>query len=191
MSPRKFRSGDIIGFSGNAWTSAFIQIVTYGCPWWSLSHVGIIGPHDDQLLEFESDENPLLPCSIQGTIARGVQAHNIDEKIATYPGRVWHYPLSRELYDFEKQRLDLFLHGHIGDGYDQIGAVRAGGLGFSWLESCFHEENLSSLFCSEYCAAAHREIGLFPTDNVGRWSPNRLVRKERHMGVLLKPRRLK
>src|SRR5260370_83850 len=114
MSPRKFRPGDIIGFSGNAWTSAFIQIVTYGCPWRSLSHVGIIGHHDDQLLEFESDENPLLPCAIQGTIARGVQAHDINEKIATYPGRVWHYPLSRELYDFEQRRLDLFLHDHIG-----------------------------------------------------------------------------
>lgn len=188
---RDFRPGDLIGFSGKAWTSAFIQCVTYGIPFWSLSHVAIVGPHEDQTLLFESDENPILKCSIRGTISKGVQAHSITEKVASYPGKVWHYPLSRQLYDFESKRLNEFLHSHIGNSYDQIGAIRAGGLGFSWVESCLHEENLSSLFCSEYCAAAHREIGLFPTDNVGRWSPNRLVRKERRMGLLLRPRRLK
>ena len=186
-----FRPGDLIGFSGSAWTSAFIQLVTYGIPGWSLSHVAIIGEHDSKNLLFESDENPKLPCAIRGTIAKGVQAHSIQEKIASYPGKVWHYSLSRELYSFEQARLNGFLLSKIGDGYDKIGAIRAGGLGFSWVESCFHEENLNSLFCSEYCAAAHREIGLFPTDNVGRWSPNRLCRKERRMGLLLKPRRLK
>ena len=191
MPRSEMRAGDLLGFSGNAWSSACINIATYGCPFWSLSHVAILGQHEDDLLLFESDENPQLPCSIKGTISKGVQAHSIAEKVATYPGRVWHYPLSRPLYDFEIGRLNEFLHSHIGNSYDQIGAVRAGGLGFSWVESWLHEENLSSLFCSEYCAAAHREIGLFPTDNVGRWSPNRLVRKERRMGLLLRPRRLK
>jgi hypothetical protein len=184
-------SGDLLGFSGHAWSSAFINLATYGCPFWSLSHVAIVGAHEGKLLAFESDECPIHPCAIRKIHTRGVQAHVIDQKIETYPGKVWHYPISRRLYPFEIHRLNQFLHRHIGTGYDDIGAVRAGGLGFSWIESWLREENLSSLFCSEYCAAAHREVGLFPTDNVGRWSPNRLVRKERRMGLLLKPRRLK
>ena len=191
MPRTELRAGDLLGFSGRAWTSAFINIATYGIPFWSLSHVAMIGEYAGRLLVFESDECPIHPCAIRGIHARGVQAHAIAEKVATYPGKVWHYALSRELYDFENERLSNFLLSHIGRGYDDIGAMRAGGLGFSWIESWLHEENLNSLFCSEYCAAAHREVGLFPTDNVARWSPNRLVRKERRMGLLLRPRRLK
>lgn len=191
MSKTEFHPGDLLGFSGHAWSSAFINLMTYGFPFWSLSHVAIVGEHDGKRFVFESDESPVLPCAVRKVLARGVQVHGIEEKIETYAGKVWHYPLSRRLYPFETRRLNQFLKRYVGADYDNIGAVRSGGLGFSWMESCLREENLSSLFCSEYCAASHREIGLFPTDNVGRWSPNRLIRRERRMGLLLKPRRLK
>ena len=55
----------------------------------------------------------------------------------------------------------------------------------------FLEEDVTTIFCSEWCCAAHTAIGLFRTDNVSRWNPNRFVRTERRQGILLKPRRLK
>jgi hypothetical protein len=75
--------------------------------------------------------------------------------------------------------------------YDEMGAFRSAGIGLSWIESLFREEDLTTIFCSEWCCAAHTEIGIFRTDNVSRWNPNRFVRTERRQGILLKPRRLK
>ena len=37
------KAGDIIGFSGDSWLSVGINLATYGIPFWSLSHVGILG----------------------------------------------------------------------------------------------------------------------------------------------------
>ena len=54
-----------------------------------------------------------------------------------------------------------------------------------------HRDNLNSIFCSEWCCAAHAHIGVFRTDNVSRWNPNRFVRVERRAHILRKPRRLK
>lgn len=196
MSPYTFRGheflpGDLIGFSGHYWSSAGINIATYGIPFWSLSHVAILGQHKGNLVLFESNESPVRPCIVRKKLIKGTQAQPIQRTIDEYRGKVWHYPLFRKLYDFERGRLNDFLHEYLGHSYDQIGAFRAGGIGYSWIESWLHPQNLSSLFCSEYCCAAHTAIGIFATDNVARWSPNRLCRKERRMGILLKPRRLK
>lgn len=190
-SPVEFMPGDLLGFSGHAWSSAGINIATYGIPLWSLSHVAIVGEHEKKTVLFESLTDSPQPCLVAGKLVVGTQVHEIQRTIDEYHGKVWHYPLFRKLYDFERGRLNNFLHEYLGHGYDQIGAFRAGGLGFSWVESWLHPQCLSSLFCSEYCCAAHSTIGVFATDNVARWSPNRLVRKERRMGILLKPRRLK
>ena len=48
------KAGDILAFSGHSLTSAFINVVSYGIPFWSVSHVGIIGEHEGRLLLFES-----------------------------------------------------------------------------------------------------------------------------------------
>ncbi len=186
-----FKAGDIIGFSGDAWGSSFINIVTYGIPLWSISHVGIIGEHKGQLLLFESMTNSTLPCEIRGGMFNGSQAHSIIEAVTAYQGKAWHYPLYRRLFDHERLRLNDFLHETIHTPYDCIGAFRSGGYGFSWLESQLRTKDLSSLFCSEWCASAHGEIGIFPNDNGARWNPNYFVRTERRMGLLRKPRRLK
>ena len=185
------KAGDIIGFSGDSWLSAGINLATYGIPFWSLSHVGIVGEHDGELLLFESTEQNELPCSIRGKPVCGTQAHRLDECIRAYNGKVWHYPLYRPLYTFERKRLNTFLQKYLGKDYDAVGAFRAGGVGWSWLESKLRRQDLSSLFCSEYCAAAHARVGIFRTDHLSRWSPNRLVRTERRRGILLKPWRLK
>ena len=51
--------------------------------------------------------------------------------------------------------------------------------------------DLSKLYCSELVAAAHNAIGLFPTPNPARWSPNTLVRAERRLGILANLERIK
>lgn len=185
------RSGDIIGFSGDSWLSAGINLGTYGIPFWGLSHLGIIGELDGRCVLFESTTLSDLPCLIQGKKVDGTQAHEIIKCLEAYKGKVWHYPLSRLLYPFEKNRLNEFLWKHVGKSYDMIGAFRTGGVGFSWLEGKLRREDLSSLFCSEYCVAAHRCIGIFKTGNVSRWNPNRFVRAERRKGILKKPTRIK
>jgi len=187
----KIKTGDIIGFSGRNWLSTLINCGTYGIPFRSISHVGIIGEHQGEQLLFESTTLSDLPCVIQGQCVRGVQAVRLADRLKLYPGRVWHYPLYRPLYPHEEDRLNGFLLDHIGKDYDYIGALRAGGVGFSWLESLLHQEDLRFIFCSELCAAAHNQIGLLLTANVSRWSPNLFVRYERRQCILRRPRRLR
>lgn len=186
-----FKPGDLIGFSGDSYLSAFINIVTFGIPGWSLSHIGIVGEYKDELVLFESTTLDDIPCIIQGRKVAGAQAQRIGPRLERYRGRAWHYSIFRPLFDHERKRLNEFLMSTLGTPYDMIGAFRAGGYGFSWIESRMREADLHSLFCSEWCAAAHAEIGLFATDNVARWSPNLLARTERRAGILRKPRRLR
>jgi len=184
--------GDLIGFSGESFISDFINVVTYGIPRWGISHVGIMGEAPDgRLLLFESTTLDGLPCEITKGHFNGTQAHSLDAVVKAYQGKVWHYPLCRTLYENERQRLTQFLMETIHTPYDEMGAFRSAGIGLSRVESLFREEDLTTIFCSEWCCAAHTEIGIFRTDNVSRWNPNRFVRTERRQGILLKPRRLK
>jgi len=184
--------GDIIGFSGESFISDFINVATYGVPRWGISHVGIMGEAPDgRLLLFESTTLDGLPCEITGGHFNGTQAHSLDAVVREYRGKVWHYPLCRTLYQNERERLTQFLMETIHVSYDEMGAFRSGGVGLSWIESLFREEDLTKIFCSEWCCAAHTAIGIFRTDNVSRWNPNRFLRTERRQGILRKPRRLK
>jgi hypothetical protein len=185
------RPGDIIGFSGASLISDLINVATYGIPRWGISHVGIMGEVDDRLLLFESTTLDDLPCVLTGQNFAGSKAHNLSDVLAAYSGKAWHYPLCRELYDNERTRLSEFLLETIHTPYDDMGAFRSAGVGLSWIESLFRDENLDSIFCSEWCCAAHTAIGMFRTDNVSRWNPNRFIRVERRQGILRRPRRLK
>jgi len=190
--PDELKAGDIIGFSGHCLVSALVNIATYGIPFWSISHVGIMGHADDKrLMLFESTQLDDLPCEIMGEVFLGTQAHQLEHVVNIYKGKVWHYPLYRALYPDEDSRLTEFLMGTIGTPYDKLGAIRTAGVGLSWIESLLHRDNLNSIFCSEWCAAGHTTLGVLRTDNVSRWNPNRLVRVERRKEILRKPRRLK
>jgi len=190
--PDELKAGDIIGFSGHCLVSALVNIATYGIPFWSIGHVGIMGHADDgRLMLFESTQLDDLPCEITGEVFWGTQAHQLEHVVNIYKGKVWHYPLYRSLYPDEDSRLTEFLMGTIGTPYDKLGAIRVAGVGLSWIESLLHPDNLTSIFCSEWCAAAHATLGILQTDNVSRWNPNRLVRVERRKKILRKPRRLK
>jgi len=189
----EIKAGDIIGFSGRSWIRAAVNIATYGIPLWGISHVGIMAhAADGRLLIFEStslDGN--IPCEITGKPICGTQAHSLDFILGHYDGKAYHYPLYRALYPSENERLTAFLIGTIGVPYDMTGAFRSAGVGLSWIESLFRRQDLTSIFCSEWVAAAYAVTGLHPTDNVSRWNPNRLCRHLRGRNILCKPRRLK
>lgn len=186
----EYKVGDIIGFSGFGRTSILVNLLTYGIPGWSTSHVGIIGMYDGEQLLFESTMLSNIPCAIQKKPYKGVQAVKLEDRLAYYNGRVWHYPIYRQLFGAESERINEFLISKIGIPYDKVGGMRTAGVGLSWLEYVLRNEDLSSLFCSELIAAAHRRIGLLRTDNVSRWNPNKLVRYERRDRTLLRPRRI-
>lgn len=190
--PSALKAGDVVGFSGTGWLSGIINLGTYGIPWWSVSHVGILAhASDGRLLLFESTSLEDWPCEIYGEKFSGSQAHSFDKVLSTYHGKIWHYPLYRPLYDNEDRRLTEFLMGSLHTPYDMMGAFRSGGVGLSWVESCFRECDLRAIFCSEWVAAALSYIGIFHTDNASRWNPTRLCRRLRWKELVLKPKRLK
>jgi len=185
------KPGDVIGFSGQSWISAAINIGTYGIPFWGISHVGIMAKASDgRLLLFESSEDD-IPCAISGERLVGTQAHVLDDVLKVYEGKVYHYPLYRLLYPNEDTRLTRFLMETIHTPYDLMGAFRSTGVGISWIESLFRPQDLNMIFCSEWVASALSMIGVFPTSNASRWNPNRLIRHLRWNDVLFRPRRLK
>ncbi len=193
IDPAAIKAGDIIGFSGEGRVGDIINIGTYGIPRWSICHVGIMGEATDgrQLL-FESTTLDDFPCEIRGVKFDGTQAHQFDTVLESYRGKVWHYPLYRPLYPFERQRLTEFLMGTIGVPYSKMDALRSADfMGLSLFESLLCEADLHHIFCSEWVAATHAYLGIWPTNNAGRWNPNHLVRYLRSRGILFKPRRLK
>jgi hypothetical protein len=184
------RPGDVIGFSGAKLASDAINVLTYGVPRVSLSHVAILADHEGDLFLYESTTENLEPCQVRGVLTSGTQYTSLT-KVKTYKGKVWHYPLYRPLYGHEYRRLDYHLKDALGLEYDWRGAARSGGFLTRLTTSALHEENLNTYFCSELVAKGLSLIGLFPTGNASKWNPNSLVRRCRAMGLLKPPVRLK
>lgn len=201
------KPGDILGFSGDGWLSFGINLLTYGIPYYHISHVGIVAELQKEdfdnaipgiyrytepgLYLFEATITSLPGCVLTLACKPGVKVRPIGVKVRNTKGRVWHYPCRHKIRPLESRRLTCFLRSQLGKNYDAIGAFRAAGLGFSGIESRLRKEDLSSLFCSELCAAAYKHIGIMDTTNASKWSPNSLVRYCRKENILLKPRRLK
>lgn len=184
------RPGDILAFCGYSATSHFINAVTYGIPFLSVSHVGILGEANDELFLFESTTGCDLPCAIRGRIIEGTQAHEPDSRLQSYRGKVWLYRLRKPLRSWERKGLSKFLTSRIGVPYDTVGAIRAGAKAWSWFESRLHPACLASLFCSEYCVAALEYIERFDTDHVSRWSPNAFIREGNRRAMFASPLRI-
>lgn len=195
VEPPRFKSGDIIGFSGHDWVSDVINLASLGVPRYSISHVGIVGVDGPDVLLYESlhESDFRGPCVRHGRqIRRGVQAHRLDDVLAKAPATaIWHYPLRRPLYPHEELRLVGYLDSLIGLPYDVAGAARSAGLFLPWLEACLFRENRNSYFCSELCADALVMIGLFQTSNIGYWCPNRFCRHLTWTGAADPPNRRK
>jgi hypothetical protein len=185
------KAGDLLGFSGANIISDLVNVATYGIPRWGISHVAIVGDTNGRSLLWESTTLDDLPCEIAGKRVEGFQAHPIQQSIDRYRGKVWLYPLYRDLYEAERNRLTAILQGLIGTPYDKLGAARSAGVGLSWIESLFRPEDLTSIFCSESVAAIYSALGLCPSKSASRWNPNRLVYRYRKAGILLRSQRLK
>jgi len=190
------KPGDIIAFSGANLISDFLNVVTYGIPRISISHVAIVADYGvaeaRATLIFESTTDNYSPCEIRGIATRGCQAQFLNTRLLNYAGAIWHYPLATPLSQAESEALTAYLVPMLGTPYGEIAAFRSGGLGWSWLEQKIHgPANLSSIFCSEWAAGGHHAVNRLVTDNIGKWNPNRLIRHERHHGILSPPMRLK
>lgn len=189
--------GSIIGFSGKDWQCDLINVCSLGIPRYSIHHVGLMGSLHGELLLYESKgmgdaESPTAKCARAGQRVNGVQAHKFQEILDNAKDtRIWHYPLRRELYEHEAERLSWLLDNKLGVRYDLTGALETGGYLTRFLAAQLREEDTSQLFCSELVCDVLVETGLFHTDNVSKWSPNRLLRELIAAGIYGKPTLLK
>lgn len=185
------KPGDIVGFLGNHWQSQAINILSCGIPFWGLSHIGIVAEHKGQPYIFESTIDDNVLCDIMGSPISGVQAHEVTKRVLSYDGKVWRYPLYRNLYRYECDRLTGFLVGELGKSYDVTGMFSAGGFVWSHVWRMFTRQDFSEFWCSELVAAAIQQTGLLPISHASWYSPNRLTYKLRRKGLLQRPERLK
>jgi len=185
------KPGGIVACSGASLSSDFINVVTYGCPRFYLSHLMILAEYRNELLLFESNDECAQPCVIRGKGIKGTQAHRIGPRLRGYRGKVWYYELAKPLRPWERKALTRYLTNALGRSYDTLGATRSGGKIWSYIQKRLHQESLESLFCSEWVAASLKEIERFDTLSASQWSPNSLIRECNRRGMLLPPRRLK
>ena len=189
-----YQNGDLIGFQGYHPVSRLIGLGTGGFPFWPLywgiSHIGIIGSYKGEQYLFESTELTDLPCAIKGTRQAGTQAHKLEDRLAVYDGRAWHYPLTAPLYPQESKRLNRFLLDHLGRPYDRLGAFASSDWVMTWIEPSLREDQLAFCYCSEVVEGVFRYIDRWHVADIGQYSPNRLVRVARRKGLIGKRRRI-
>ena len=178
---RSAEPGDVIGFSGRSLASDAVNLLSFGIPRWSLSHVGIYSYQKDQpgLRMFDSASG------------HGVRHQAPWAGIRNYSGRAWLYKLQRPLYPNESLRLARSTQESLGKAYDTAGALQAGGKLWAAIQGVIRGENLATFFCSEFVAEQMSYIGLFNTTNASRWNPNHLMRTLRRLGIVQSPVRIK
>lgn len=177
------KPGTIVGYCGYNLISQLINLVTYGVPFYGLSHIEIVGQND---VLYGSTTLTDRECYFQGKKVAGVQAHLAETRFKEYKGKIWVYEPRQEI---DAPKLERFLQKHLGAPYDYYGAFKAGGFFYRKLRAMFDKESLTSIFCSELCAAAYKDQGLFDFKNKG-WSPNALARKFVKLGLVEQGRRV-
>lgn len=183
-----YRPGDIVAFGSPGFVSGVIKAVTLG----SVSHVGIISDHNGRPALYESTTLAAgsKPCVVQGKPVKGVQVHWLEE-IASRPGKIWRYPIAKPLDSVEARRLKIFLVSQLGKDYDYAGALASGPRLIRWSSWLFKDESLSSIFCSELCAAAYDRLLRFDIRTSSVYNPNNMLRRMLRRGCVLEPQRIK
>jgi hypothetical protein len=201
------KAGDVLGFRGAGAVSWSIEAGTLGL-FSGYSHVGMIVPVHGATIKnrallthpIDAPAGYLLALLESTTMSdspallgknNGVAVHNLVDSVAQYQGHVDCLPLVRPLYSEEYARMAAITAFVAGTDYDFRSAVRAGGLLLSELLGTIVGEDVSTLFCSELNAKMLRDIGLWYTPNVSKWSPTRLTRAIRRYGLVHKPIRIK
>jgi hypothetical protein len=184
----RWEPGDILIFFGTDWSSRVIELATRGP-----SHVGIVSRrHDDcRPLLYESTTLCDLPDRLTGRQCAGVQAHEPEERVRAYFGRVARLRLAPawRLNRYEADLLGQMLDHVHGANYDLCGALLSGTRLFKWT-SLMPYPDLGSLFCSELCAAVLMRLGRLPLSNPSAYHPAALVRRLRRCGVYQPPETL-
>lgn len=173
--------GDLLLFAGRDLGSRAIAAITCSPAqlltgqWFS--HVGIIARFRERTLLWESISEEAEPCVIQSRHVSGPQAHWPESRIRNYGGKAWLLRLDPRLRlsPHQSSRLTDFLESKLGDGYDYRDAGISG-TRFIRLMRWIHP-SAKSLFCSELCAGALRDIGAMDRDiNPAAYNPARLAR---------------
>tara|TARA_Y100000310_G_scaffold148554_1_gene147809 strand:- start:659 stop:1222 length:564 start_codon:yes stop_codon:yes gene_type:complete len=186
------RPGDVLAFSNRGPAGWVINLTTWGVPTWGYSHLALVGLHPitGRIVLWESIMTYDMPCLLQEKLVKGMQVQDIDERIERYNGRIWHYALRKPLSSAERTKLTEYGQRYLGTNYDYVGAFRSRGL--SCIEKCiFRPEDLTAIYCSEWCIAAHRYVERIVGVNASRMNPNRAMRVERKMNVVQPRTRVK
>ena len=170
-----FRPGDGIGISGRNCRGRVIQACT--CAMGGINHVVLVGQGSDGVRWWEASTTTRTRDLYADKVLSGVQVHHIARRLAEEGPKgsvVWHYPIRVPLlHPGMISGLREWCRNQHGRPYDYYGAfqarVLAGGSLRRWLFRT--RENLHSYFCSEFVAAALRQVGEFPCHDASEWSP--------------------
>ena len=158
----KLKIGDVVAFSGKGRVSKIIKWKTNS----KVSHVGMVYKMDSlgipriQLIESTTLGN--LPDIKEGKARKGVQLQFLSQRLDTYDGEAWIYPLKDEIKSVWLTNMLVWLtdvHTKKID-YDSFQAIGAGLDLFDMIPGIEMEPDFSSLFCSELVSKALKIAGV-------------------------------
>lgn len=151
----KYRTGDLILFSGRCKIAWLIRLITWG-RW---SHVGVVIADDPKynfpLLYEATHDNTITGLDI-GRKTIGVQVVPLDERIKAYNGDIAIRRVKNPCYT-NRHKARLYRMEHVGVGFESsIVQILAAAWAFKWLRQ---GECLDELFCTEHVAQYLKELG--------------------------------
>lgn len=161
-----FRTGDLVAFGGKSRISRGIKSFTKS----KVSHVALmlreplIAALGDTVFIAESTIETTLPDALHGEILKGVQIHRLSQRLDTYDGEAWWWPLPHRHHRWpgKERMIAWLLQTHAKrvkyDAWQAIGA----GVDFWDAFGVRNERDFSTLFCSELVLAALQEWGILP-----------------------------
>ena len=173
MKQRKYKNarkemwtGDIICFDGNSPFSQLINVATGKCKNdHYISHVAMI-------LETMSFDNNIVQLieSTKKDDNIGVQINRMSDHVRDYDGKIWWYPIRRDIH-IKTKLMVKWLLAQEGKPYDLRQAM------FSTLDFVPQEEDFAKLFCSELCDEALEIGGVIKKSNASRIDPIEIIDK--------------
>ncbi len=158
-------TGDIIAFAGEGKFSTVIKGVTGKCKNnHSISHVAMVlrtTAHSSGLVQ-------LMESTSLGDGFAGVQITRMSTHIKNYKGKIWWYPIKRDIQIRLKPMLQWLL-AQEGKPYDLPQAI------LSALDFVYQQEDFDKLFCSELCAEALERGGVINSVIASRITPVELI----------------
>ena len=152
----ELKTGDVIAFSGKGLVSNLIKWKTDS----DISHVGIVLDTSVENLGkvvflIESTTLVTIPDAITKELWKGVQIHTLSNRVNTYDGKMWVYPLKYPLAEDKKNAMQAWLRKkhYKRTPYDTVQAL---GSGIDLLSDTLtgNEQDFSQLFCSELVVKA-------------------------------------